>query len=62
MILIPCLATGPVIYLLNQAPYGIGIGAVLVFIGTTIYVNTTAAQAYIVDNTPVRSRSTTLKN
>jgi MFS family permease len=60
MILIPCLATGPVIYLLNQAPYGIGIGAVLVFIGTTIYVNTTAAQAYIVDNTPERTRSTML--
>ena len=60
MILISCLATGPVIYLLNAAPYGVGIGALLVIIGVIVYVNTTVSQAYIVDNTPERTRSTML--
>jgi len=60
LILISCFATGPVIYLLNAAPYGVGIGALLVIIGIIVYVNTTVSQAYIVDNTPERTRSTML--
>jgi len=60
MILISCFATGPVIYLLNPAPYGVGIGLLLGIIGVIVYVNTTVSQAYIVDNTSERARSTML--
>ena len=48
------------VYLLNIAPYGFGTGAVLVIIGIALYFNTTVAQAYIVDQTPAKRRSTVL--
>jgi MFS family permease len=48
------------VYLLNIAPYGFGTGAVLVTIGIALYFNTTVAQAYIVDQTPAKRRSTVL--
>ncbi|MBA7480098.1 Multidrug resistance protein MdtG [subsurface metagenome] len=48
------------VYLLNVVPYGFGIGAVLVFTGIALYFNTTVAQAYIVDETPIKRRSTML--
>ncbi len=48
------------VYLLNVAPYGFGTGAVLVFTGIAMYFNTTVAQAYIVDHTSERNRSTVL--
>ena len=48
------------VYLLNVAPYGFGIGAVLVLTGIALYFNTTVAQAYIVDHTSARNRSTVL--
>jgi MFS family permease len=51
---------GAAIYLLYPAPYGLGIGALLVIIGVTLYINTTASQAYIVDQTSERNRSTIL--
>ncbi len=60
IILAMCFAAGPVIYLLNLAPYGLGIGALLAILGVIIYVNTTVTQAYIVDQTSERNRSTLL--
>ncbi|MEE9399346.1 MAG: MFS transporter [Dehalococcoidales bacterium] len=60
IILAMCFVTGPVIYLLNLVPYGLGTGAVLIIIGTIIYFNTTVTQAYIVDHTTERNRSTVL--
>ena len=60
IIMAMCLTGSMVIYLLNIAPYGFGTAAVLVFIGITLYFNTTGAQAYIADQTSDRNRSTVL--
>ena len=38
MVLVVCLITGPIIFLLNLAPHGLGIGAVLVAIGVINYI------------------------
>ncbi len=60
IILAMCFVTGPLIYLLNLVPSGLGTGAVLIIIGVLIYFNTTVTQAYIVDHTTERNRSTAL--
>jgi len=60
MIGIACFTAVAAIFSLNLASYGIGTGALLVIIGIVIYINTTSAQAFIVDNTPSRKRSTML--
>ena len=60
MILAACFIAGPVIYLLNLAPYGWGIGALLVTIGMIMYVYSPTAEAYIVGQTSERNRSTIL--
>jgi len=60
MILVMCFIAGPVICLLNLVPYGLGTGALLIIIGIILYVTTTVAQAYIVDQTSKRHRSTIL--
>ena len=53
-----CFGAGPVIYLLNLVPYGLGIGALLLVIGSIIYIRMPVAEAYIVGQTPERHRST----
>jgi len=60
IIITVCVMAGIVIYLLNIAPYGFGTGAMLVLIGILMYINTTSAQAFIVDQTSARNRSTVL--
>ncbi len=60
MIGISCFTAVVAIFSLNLASYGIGTGALLVIIGIVVYINTTSAQAFIVDNTPSRKRSTML--
>jgi MFS family permease len=60
IILAMCFLAGPVIYLLNLAPYSWGTGALLIIIGITMYVNTTVSQAYIVDQVSERHLSTIL--
>ena len=60
MILAVCFMVGPVIYLLNLAPYGIGIGALLVLIGVFMYVRMPLSEAYILGQTSERYRSTIL--
>ena len=51
---------GPAIYLLNLAPYGLGIGALLATIGVIIFIRVPVSEAYIADHTSVRNRSTIL--
>lgn len=60
VILAACLLAGPVIYMLNLAPYGLGTGAVLVAIGIAIYTLLPVAEAYIVGETSEHHRSTIL--
>jgi len=51
---------GPFLYLLNLASYGWGIFAVLLIIGTTMYIRMPVSEAYIVSQTSERKRSTIL--
>lgn len=60
VMLVISFAAGPVIYLLNLAPYGLGIGAVLVSIGVIQYIRMPVTEAYIVSKTSERNRSTIL--
>lgn len=55
-----CLIIGPVIYLLNLVPYGLGFGAMLVIIGMIMYIRMPVSEAYIVDQTSEHNRSTIL--
>ncbi|MDH5696751.1 MAG: MFS transporter, partial [Dehalococcoidia bacterium] len=63
VVLTVCFLTGPVLYLLNQVPYGpygIGIGALLLLFGMIMYIRMPAAEAYIIGRTSERHRSTIL--
>ena len=60
LVLAMCFLGGPVIYLLNVLPYGLGFGALLITMGMTAYVRMPASEAYLVDNTSERRRSTVL--
>ena len=60
VVLTVCFIAGPVIYLLNLVPYGLGIGAVLVLIGMIVYIRMPVSEAYIVDQISKRHRSTVL--
>jgi MFS family permease len=60
MIISTCVVAGIVVYLLNVVSYGFGTVAVLVLIGTVTAFSTIVAQAYIVDQTPAKKRSTVL--
>ena len=52
-----CFIIGPVIYLLNLAPYGLGIGAVLLAIGIIMIIRRPVSEADIISQTPERHRS-----
>ncbi|MFC1977595.1 MFS transporter [Chloroflexota bacterium] len=54
------LITGPVIYLLNHVPYGLGLGALLVLIGMSLDSRMPVSEAYISSHTSARRRSTVL--
>ena len=60
VILIVCLMSGPAIYLLNLAPYGLGLGATIVLIHMLMAMRMPASEAYIMEQAPVRYRSTIL--
>jgi MFS family permease len=60
VVLTVCIITGPLIYLLNLAPYRWGIVALLLIMGITIYVRMPVSEAYIVGRTSERHRSTVL--
>jgi MFS family permease len=50
--------SGAAIYLLNLAPYGLGIGAVFLILGISTFVRFPASEAYIIGQTTERNRST----
>ena len=60
VILTVCLASGPVLYLLNLASYGPGIGAALLLLGAVMYIRRPVSEAYIVGQIPEHNRSTIL--
>ncbi len=60
MIVSTCVVASIVIYLLNVVSYGFGTVVVLVLIGTVTAFSTIVAQAYIIDQTPAKNRSTAL--
>jgi MFS family permease len=59
-VLTVCIVTGPLIYLLNLAPYRWGILVLLLVMGITIYVRLPVSEAYILGQTSERHRSTVL--
>ena len=60
VVLVVSLVTGPLIYLMNLASFGVGLGALLLVIGATMYVRMPATESFIIANTPERRRSTIL--
>jgi len=60
IIISTCAITSIVIYLLSVVSSGFGTVVVLALIGTVTAFSTIVAQAYIVDQTPARNRSTAL--
>ena len=56
--LVTCLITGPVIYLLNLVSYSLGIGAILLVIGIVMYIRMPASEAYIIGQASEHHRST----
>ena len=55
-----CFLAGPIVCALNFATYGIGIGITLVIMGMLMYFLSPTTEAYIVNNTSERHRSTVL--
>jgi len=60
VVLVGSLAAGPIIYLLNLAPNWFGIGAVLVVLGIASYIRIPPTEAYVINRTSERNRSTIL--
>lgn len=60
VILIVSLFAGPIVYLLNLAPYGFAIYAVLLALGMVGPMRNPVLEGYIASNTPVNRRSTIL--
>ena len=60
MVLTMSFFLGPVIYMLNLVPYGIGFGAVLLVIGMILMMRMPIAEAFIVSHSPAHLRSTIL--
>ena len=60
MILAVCLLSGPILYLLNIVPCGLGFGALLLTIGMILTIRIPVSEAYIVGHTPEPHRSTIL--
>jgi len=60
VVLAACFISGPVIYMLNLAPNGFGIGFLLLLLGMCNYFRTPVSESYIVSQTTERHRSTVL--
>ncbi len=60
MILLLCFALGPVVYLMNDVPYGPGFAVLIVLIGTILMMRMPISEAYLVQQTPEKFRSTVL--
>ena len=60
VLLVTCLISGPVIYLLSLAPSGWSFSVVLVITGMVMHMPMPVSEAYIVGHTPEHRRSTVL--
>jgi MFS family permease len=60
VILASSFISGPVIYLMNVVPFGVGIGFLLFILGIGSYVRTPVSEAYILKQIPEGRRSTIL--
>jgi MFS family permease len=60
LVLTVCTITGPLIYLLNLAPYRWGIVVLLLVMGITIFIRLPVSEAYILGQSSERHRSTVL--
>jgi MFS family permease len=58
--LVVCFIAGPVIALFTILPYGLGIFALLILLGTVIFARMSASETFIVSKTPQGRRSTIL--
>ena len=57
VLVVTCLLAGPIIYLLNLAPFGWSISAVLILVGVVMHIPMPVAEAYLVSHTSERNRS-----
>jgi len=60
VVLVTCFAASPAIYLLNLVSPGWSAAALLITIGMTMYARAPVSEAYIIDQTSERNRSTIL--
>ena len=57
LIIVSCIVTGIAVYSLNVAPYGLGIGIIMLVLGITTFMRMPVSEAYIIGQTSVRNRS-----
>ncbi len=60
VLVVACLLAGPIIYLLNLAPFGWSISVVLILVGVVMHIPMPVSEAYLVSHTSERNRSTVL--
>jgi MFS family permease len=60
VLVVTCLLAGPIIYLLNLAPFGWSISAVLILVGVVMHIPMPVSEAYLISHTSERNRSTVL--
>ena len=60
MVVISCLAIGILTYFFNLAPFGVGIGALLLLTGMFNAMRMPVSESYIIHNTSEKRRSTVL--
>jgi len=60
VILAVCFIAGPVVFMLNLIPYGVGTWALLLALGISLSVRMPVIESYIVSHTSVSNRSTIL--
>lgn len=60
VLVVSCLLSGPILYLLTLMPAEFGVGAVLIFLGAVWYAIQPTSEAYVVSHTTEKRRSTVL--
>ena len=60
VLLTVCFLAGPIIFLLNLVPYGLGTWMLLLLLGVCLAVRMPVMESYIVGQTTIRNRSTVL--
>jgi MFS family permease len=60
LLLFTGLLAGPLILLLSHTSYGLGLSAVLILMGMTMYMSMPVTEAYVISHAPSKNRSTFL--